>query len=193
VRRREFITLVGGAAVAWPLTPHAQQPALPVIGFLHSASPDDYAPLVAGFRQGLAQAGYFEGRNIAIEYRWAEPKRSTAGVGGRSGSPSGDRDRRGPHAIGTRGQSGDHGDSDRLQFGRRPRQTRACCEPEPTGRQPDGRDRVGCGARAEATANSPRSNPERTRLGSSLHPSEWMTPLRWSVAWRYSRARAMAA
>jgi ABC-type uncharacterized transport system substrate-binding protein len=72
VRRREFITLVGGAAVAWPLTPYAQQPALPVIGFLHSASPDDYAPLVAGFRQGLAQAGYFEGRNIAIEYRWAE-------------------------------------------------------------------------------------------------------------------------
>ena len=72
MRRREFITLVSGAAASWPFAALAQQPAMPVVGFINAASPQPYTRMISAFLKGLGETGYVENQNIKIEYRWAQ-------------------------------------------------------------------------------------------------------------------------
>src|SRR5262249_36948166 len=91
-RRREFVTLLGAAAAAWPLAAHAQQQ-VPVVGFLDAGSPAERTPQVTAFRKGLAEGGYHEGQNVALEFAWAE------GQYGRFGELAADLVRRGVKVI----------------------------------------------------------------------------------------------
>jgi putative tryptophan/tyrosine transport system substrate-binding protein len=74
MRRRDFITLLGGGVAAWPLAAHAQQPPMPVIGWIHGGSPDTSVPFVSAFRDGLGETGFIEGQNVVVEYRWANER-----------------------------------------------------------------------------------------------------------------------
>jgi hypothetical protein len=114
VKRREFVALLGGTA-AWPLAARAQQPAMPVIGFLGPSSPDTFADRLRGFRQGLKDTGYVEGENITVDYRWAEGQydRLSALVADLA-SPKGHRDRDCRPLFGIGGQGGNHDGSDRI-------------------------------------------------------------------------------
>jgi hypothetical protein len=115
LKRREFITLLGGAAAVWPLAVRAQQPAMPVIGFVSSLAHSDLGLVIPGFQEGLNTAGFVEGRNIAIEYRWAEGDYQrlpalSADLVDKSRSDRGHQ----RHPCGTSGQGGDNDDSDRV-------------------------------------------------------------------------------
>ena len=101
--RREFITLLGGAAVAWPLAASAQQPAIPVVGFMSSGSPGPLRRQMAAVREGLREAGYVDGQNVAIEFRFAE---------GQSGPPPGGRAHGHEQRWSARREAGDHNDPD---------------------------------------------------------------------------------
>jgi hypothetical protein len=145
LKRRKFLALVGGAA-AWPLAARTQQ-SLPLIGYMGSRSPEASQHLVEAFRGGLKEAGYIEGQNVAIEFRWAN------GRVDRLPSMAADLVHRSVAVITatstSRGKGRDHNHSDRLRDWRRPRGAGPRHQPELPGRQHHGRDPIGPRANAE--------------------------------------------
>src|SRR5215510_6860666 len=160
-RRRDFISLIGGAAAAWPLSAPAQQAAMPVVGFLSGVQIPVH--LVEAFRRGLSEIGYIEGQNVAFEYRTASGEydrfRTIADdlVRRASGSDFCYRWNR----RGARSQIGDLNDASRVLHGRRPCQAGARHEPKPAGRKPHRPGMAGVCAGSETTGTASRAGPER--------------------------------
>src|SRR5262249_28665008 len=135
VRRREFITLLGGAAMAWPLPARARQPAVPVVGFLRSTPAAGFEYLVTALRHGLHDRGVVEGRSVAVEYRWAEnqPDRLLGLAADLAG-----RDRSEWPWRGAGSQSRNHDDTDHIRHRSRSGQNRFGRKPKPAGWQHHG-------------------------------------------------------
>ena len=154
MRRRKFIGIVGAAAM-WPLMARAQQPAMPVVGFIRDGSADMSARFVAAFRKGLNETGYVEGQNVTVEYHWLEGQYNRlpalmADLVRRQVAVVARRTRQ--RASCTRGQSCNSDDPNRLQCRPGPGPTCSCRQPRPAGRQRDRRQFFPPGSDGQAAA-----------------------------------------